>query len=100
MISEKLPEINSKILDKGIRDWVMELRNHNVETCQSCEGGEGHAYFEPTIEFFGGMYSGMKVIGLAIEYGWPIKDVSRVWSIEDHVPTGPIWQITFWRKAE
>ena len=42
-----------KSLDKGIKKYVEILRSEGIETYESCEGGAGHAYFEPTICFYG-----------------------------------------------
>jgi hypothetical protein len=36
-------------LDPGIRQAVRILREAGVETFESCEGGERHAYPEPTV---------------------------------------------------
>jgi hypothetical protein len=35
-------------LDPGIRKAVELLQRHDVETYESCEGGPGHAFTEPT----------------------------------------------------
>jgi hypothetical protein len=37
-------------LDPGIEAYVRALVDEGVETSESCEGGPGHAYPEPTIE--------------------------------------------------
>ena len=42
-----------EILDSGIRDAVRILAEAGVETFESCQGGEGHAYAEPTVRFHG-----------------------------------------------
>ena len=36
-------------LDAGIAQAVVALRAGGVETFESCEGGPGHAYPEPTV---------------------------------------------------
>jgi hypothetical protein len=33
-------------LDEGIREIVVTLIAHGVETCESCDGSEGHAYLD------------------------------------------------------
>ena len=38
-------------LDPGIERAVNLLREARVETFESCEGGAGHAFPEPTIRF-------------------------------------------------
>ena len=45
--------IRLETLDRGIRDQVAALRECVVETFESCEGGPGHAYPEPTVRFYG-----------------------------------------------
>jgi hypothetical protein len=40
-------------LDPGIAPYVDALRAEGVETFESCEGGDGHAYPEPTVRFAG-----------------------------------------------
>lgn len=35
-------------LDDGIREAVRVLAQAGVETFESCQGGDGHAYPEPT----------------------------------------------------
>ncbi len=56
-------------LDPGIRRYVGALAAAGVETFESCEGGEGHAF--------------------------QVTDLRRVWSIEDGEPVGPNWELTF-----
>jgi len=50
-------------LDRGIAKTVERLRAAGVETYESCEGGPGHAYPEPTIAFRGGPYAGWVALG-------------------------------------
>ncbi len=40
-------------LDPGIQNAVLLLRRAGIETFESCEGGEGHSYPEPTVRFHG-----------------------------------------------
>jgi hypothetical protein len=42
-----------KGLDKGIRPAVEILQKGGFETTESCEGGDGHCYSEPTVRFLG-----------------------------------------------
>jgi hypothetical protein len=41
-------------LDPEIAAYVDVLDAAAIETFESCEGGEGHAFFEPTVRFYGG----------------------------------------------
>lgn len=40
-------------LDNGISAVVIFLNRHGIKTFESCEGGDGHAFAEPTVRFFG-----------------------------------------------
>ena len=84
-------------LDPGIARVVMTLREHGIETMQSCEGGEGHAYAEPTVEFGGGYGDGWKALGIAFNYGFPVGTLMREWRIdwETREPVGPYWVMVF-----
>ena len=44
-------------VDAGIVRAVRILRSAGIPTYESCEGGEGHAFAEPTIKF-GGVKAG------------------------------------------
>ena len=53
-------EIIDGILDPGIAQFVKTLQEHGIETYESCEGGKGHSFPEPTIRFSGGPAQGYK----------------------------------------
>lgn len=87
-------------LDPGIRDAVMRLRENGIETVESCEGGAGHAYPEPTIAFRGPPEAGWRALALCLAYGLPVKQLRRIWDVLDgHEPTGPFWEITLRDKG-
>jgi hypothetical protein len=81
-------------LDRGIRDAVMALRAVGIETFESCEGGDGHAFFEPTIRFHGNRAEGFRALSAAIQVGLRVSELRRVWPIIDGEPTGPCWELT------
>lgn len=87
-------------LDNGIRHYVCILRSQGVETCQSCEGGPGHSYPEPTIDFRGGQAEGPRAVAAALTFGLPIAELRRFWEILDGEMVGPLWAITFRTKAD
>jgi len=87
-------------LDKGIKRYVEILVAAGIETYESCEGGEGHAYPEPTIVFHGEIGEGFRALAIAIENGLPIYEIRQFWSIRDLQPVGPDWAMTFYKKAE
>lgn len=83
-------------LDPGIEHIVKVLRAGGVETYESCQGGEGHSYPEPTVRFHGNRGEGFRALAWALEHGLPVDDLCRLWSIIDGEPTGPYWQLTFY----
>jgi hypothetical protein len=82
-------------LDKGIRDIVVMLIANGVETFESCEGGEGHSFPEPTVRFEGTDSEGLRATSVALENGLPVRRLRRVWGIQDNVLHGPWWEMTF-----
>lgn len=76
------------------------LAENGIETYESCEGGEEHAFHQPTIRFYGGMHDGMRALGLAIECGLPVGALHRVWDVINGEPVGPNWELVFWRKTD
>lgn len=87
-------------LDPGIAYYVNVLRAAGIETCQSCEGGEGHSYPEPTVEFLGNCNAGYRALSAALDAGLPVDELRRFWSIEDGEPVGPYWAMTFFAPAD
>jgi len=83
-------------LDPGIRRYVLALREGGVETFESCEGSEGHAFREPTIRFDGPVSAGFKAYAVACERGLPVASLRLVYPInENKMLTGPWWEMTF-----
>lgn len=86
-------------LDKGIARAVKILYQGGVETYESCEGGPGHSYTEPTVRFFGEQSEGFKALAVALQHGLPVKQLNRIWVIQDGEPVGPTWELVFWEKV-
>jgi len=82
-------------LDPGIVDAVRALRSAGVETFESCEGGSGHAYPEPTVRFHGGQPEGFRALAAAMQAGLNVAGLRRVWPVVNSEPTGPWWELTF-----
>lgn len=82
-------------LDEGIRRYVLILRANGIETFESCEGGEGHCYPEPTIRFFGQNTEGFRAFAIAVQNGLPVATLRRYYSVEDGELVGPQWEMTF-----
>src|ERR1700681_2359157 len=77
-------------LDPGIREYVARLRSNGIETFESCQGGPGHAFTEPTIRFYGTPEAGWRAVAVCLAYGLPIMALRRVWYVLDaNEPTGP-----------
>lgn len=83
-------------LDAGIEKAVRILQASNIETFESCEGGEGHAYTEPTVRFHGTPEAGWRALAVCMAHGLPTLCLRRVWYIQDGIePVGPDWEIVF-----
>jgi hypothetical protein len=89
-------------LDPGIAPYVDVLDANGVETFESCEGGDGHCFAEPTVRFFGGRGEGFRALAVALQIGpLPVKAIRRYWRVgSDGAPEGPNWEMTFLRPAE
>jgi hypothetical protein len=82
-------------LDPGIADFVNILCDGNVETFESCQGGPGHAYPEPTVRFHGGPAEGFRALSWAMQHGLPVMSLRRIWTVTANEPNGPWWEMTF-----
>lgn len=90
-------------LDEGIRRAVIVLHNHGIETYESCEGGDGHSYAEPTVRFAGGGYEIFRAFAVASMYALPVKAIRRTWTVSRRdamEPDGPTNEIVFRQKLE
>jgi len=83
-------------LDEGIREIVITLIKNGVETFESCEGGRGHSFPEPTVRFEGSAAAGLRALAIAIDNGLPVSRLRRTWGMIDGVIHGPWWEMTFW----
>lgn len=82
-------------LDPGIARYVEVLRTGDVDTFESCQGGEGHAAVEPVVMFFGDKSEGFRALDVALKHGLPVLDLRRYWQIIDGEPCGPYWELAF-----
>lgn len=55
---------------------VNVLTSAGIETFESCEGGAGHAYPEPTVRFHGHRAEGFRALAVALEYGPPSEGLT------------------------
>jgi hypothetical protein len=96
-LEEFAPAVDMQI-DSGIRRAVLILRSEGIETFESCEGGEGHCFPEPTIRFHGNNGEGFKALSVALTYGLPVLALRRTYCVVDNEPTGPYWEIVLRNK--
>jgi hypothetical protein len=96
------PDASYKSLDRGIRFAVRVLHAAGFETCQSCQGGKGHSYDEPTIEMVAGGDDsrGFGALDALRSYGLPVCAVSINWPVANGYPFEKNWRITFSKTME
>lgn len=82
-------------LDPMIEPYVRILCDEGIETFESCDGGKGHAYPEPTIRFHGGAEEGWRAMSVILRNKLPISALRRIWPVIQGEPTGPWWEVTF-----
>ena len=87
--------IGGRGIDPGIAREVKILWENGVETYESCQGGEGHSFLEPTVRFRGGQGEGFIALGIALQHGLKVSELRRFWSIQGGEPHGPEWEMTF-----
>lgn len=66
-------------LDAGIERAVKILNQAGIETYESCEGGSGHAYPEPTIRFHGERVEGFRALSVALQNNLSVSGLKRIW---------------------
>ena len=98
LVCDPMPEQTKEYsppLDKGIRHEVEILVEGGIETYESCEGGIGHCFPEPTVRFHGERSEGFKALAIALQNGLKPSNLRRLWTIIDGEPVGPDWEMTF-----
>lgn len=85
-------------LDDGIRFPVRVLHARGIETGQSCQGGDGHAYDHPTVDLLGATPgAGFAALAALTEYGLRVRDVALLWTVDKDLPSESFWRITLWQ---
>ncbi len=82
-------------LDEGIRGIVHILVSNGVETFESCQGGPGHSFPEPTVRFEGSSGEGLRALSVALDHGLSVFRLRRAWGVIDGMIHGPWWEMTF-----
>lgn len=81
------------MLDPGIREAVRVLNEAGIGTWQSCEGGDGHAFPEPTICIVGGFpNAGERAVAALRAAGYYPYQLSLVFTAPEF--DDPRYQIT------
>jgi len=82
-------------VDAGVRYPVRVLHAHGIETAQSCQGGAGHAYHEPTIDLpaQGSDALGFAALAALRDNGVDVLDVALVWSVVGGLPHQKLWRV-------
>jgi hypothetical protein len=97
-----MPEEWYQKLDLGIRFAVRILHARGIETCQSCQGGDGHCYDRPTVDLPTGPEDaiGFGAVFALRAFGLPVREVALVWPVWNGLPYEKLWRITFYRTME
>jgi hypothetical protein len=70
-----------RVIDAGIERAVRVLWENGVETTESCEGGSGHSFPEPTVRFFGNSTEGLRAVAVALSHGLRVAELRRYWAV-------------------
>lgn len=82
-------------LDAGIRKAVLILRRGGVETFESCQGGAGHPFSDPTVKFHGGQGAGYHALAVALDHGLAVARLQRCYHLNGSELEGPWWELVF-----
>lgn len=98
--SEHLPSYCRELdadcpIDRWISFAVKVLRDGGIETYESCQGGAGHSFPEPTVRFHGTDADGFRALAVVMTFGLPVLSLRRFWVMTYCEPTGPHWELTF-----
>ncbi len=97
-----LSEQTYKTIDKGIRFAVRVLNAKGIDTQQSCQGGKGHAYNQPSVDIpaTDDDAKGFAALSALRDYGLPVQEVSIIWPVSGSLPTEKFWRVTFFKTME
>lgn len=87
-----------KRVDKGIAREVRVLWEAGIETIESCQGGKGHPFPEPTVRFAGDQSEGFKAVAIALQHGLRVDQLRRYYTVIGGELVGPYWEMTFHQK--
>jgi hypothetical protein len=92
-------EFSTDLLDRWIRYAVLVLHRGGIRTYESCHGGRGHAFPEPTVRFEGSMRDAFRAVALARTHGLPIYQLRQFWRVSATKTERPAWELTFFPRA-
>ncbi len=95
VVRDKLSNEFEMPLDPGIKRAVIAVRSVGIATYESCEGGDGHAYAEPTVRFGGDHAEALRAVAAVLDIGLPIRELRRVWGVTHGELDGPWWDLVF-----
>lgn len=100
--SHMQPESLYRGIDPGIRFAVRVLHAAGIDTHQSCQGGRGHSYEVPSVDFAGGWSGaeGFAALAALQAYRLPVRDVAMLWNVANGLPVERFWRITFSETME
>lgn len=99
--TKMMPESWYARLDAGIRFPVRVLHAAGgIETCQSCQGGDGHDYDRPTIDLCYNDGAGLRALAALHEFGLEVRDLAILWHVSHGLPEERIWRVTLRRSWE
>ena len=75
-----------RLVDPGIRRAVRILWENGVETFESCEGGRGHSFPEPTVRFHGQQDEGLRALAVALQRGLKVTELRRYYTVINGEP--------------
>ena len=78
-------------LDRWMRYAVFVLHRGGIQTDESCQGGRGHAFPEPTIRFEGTRDDAFRAVALARAHGLPAHHLRQFWRLNDEGAELPAW---------
>lgn len=93
-----------KGIDERIRPAVEVLNKHGFKTFESCEGGEGHCFYEPTVRFEGTEFDLIRAYEICQLENLPVYEVKRVFrkssiykdnNSYNTLPIGQVWEAPF-----
>lgn len=85
-----------RLIDPRIRRAVKILWDNGIETFESCQGGRGHSFPEPTVRFHGQKHEGFRAVAIALGHRLKVATLRRYYTVEDGELHGPCWEMTFW----